>query len=450
MESERFLTKFDTYSGVELDISNDISNNSNNKYVYKAKHEFGTFDRRRSLLYNQHSSKIIYEDNISKYKLLNLRRNRIKPDNGNISRRKKINNIIIKSKSFNNYKKNNNTYFKHKRTYSDPVTIQDMNEIIIIMKNEQKNKLNGRLNLIKKISDKNIGFNTIPPKIRLNKLVSCKNSEKGPNISKINLIPRVKTSHNVIDIKHNVTYAEILKSARPLDLIGFKNSTMYSSSNINSHEETQDGIFTHTGIVVTRDILPDIKVLQKNKLYVWEPIIIHDISLLLKNYNQNGSRGIQIRDLEKLYDEMNESSEIALAKLVNNPWVTKMFKSCTGLKDQQTLIINNFSKIHKNCHILKNKNHNKILSKPKFKHYIAENHDKTLVATIGINDVLKSNTLLSSEMIGLIYKKINIIPKNIDIKIITAADLLGFDQSIIPPIIQNIIYFDKNGKREKY
>ena len=313
-----------------------------------------------------------------------------------------------------------NVILSDRMNYSDPIIINEKREILCRMKKEKYNKCRPchtkHINIIK-------GFNS-------KKIISP-----------------------IIKITKDSTYNSIFESANPLDLIAFKKPQSVISFD-NYNEENIDSIFTHIGIVVTKDILPDLK-LEPNKLYVWESTMKYNIPTISSDKcTTNGDVGIRVLDLEKICNNKTDLgySDIALGQLMYNPWITKDYANAS-INEQRLYIINKFKAMHKNCYNIYTLNKKSPREKSTKNIFYTNSKPKILntnitdsygvVMTIGLDNTNnKINTMFSSIMIGLLYKKIGILPKRININTLTAIDFFRLDQIGFPNIIKSILYLD--------
>jgi hypothetical protein len=296
---------------------------------------------------------------------------------------------------------------------------------MLTFKQNQILAFDARLNLINSIIKPTSSFNVVAKRTRA---VSCMQTK--PEIAYNNI--------SMIEYENNLLYDTILKIASPLDIIAFKVKNDGNSSKF--AEETPNNEFSHIGIIVTRDILPNIKALVPGKLYVWEPFVVYNIASHLINQG-----GIMIRDLEKLH---MKDFNLLYGQLSSNPWKIRTFDAKTTLKDQRLFIINKFKELHKTC----DKNP-KILSRShakkssiffhrnsyKNKHQL----DDGIVFSVGLPaDDGFGKVVFSSEMITTMYKKVGLLPKNVNPKTSTACDFFDGEHCFIIKKSWNI----KNGK----
>jgi len=123
--------------------------------------------------------------------------------------------------------------------------------------------------------------------------------------------------HVIIDKK----WEDLVKMIEPLDLVLFSGNDLVSSTIRRLQNKKLDvGNFSHVGVIVSSDILPNIKELQVGEWYVWESTS----SLRLPGFENEvpdifgkHKLGVQIRNLKKVIDIYN--GNIYIGKLKNNP-----------------------------------------------------------------------------------------------------------------------------------
>jgi hypothetical protein len=122
---------------------------------------------------------------------------------------------------------------------------------------------------------------------------------------------------NIID----VPWDEVRKFITPLDLVFFSGNDFVSSTICElQRQKLEIGLFSHVGIIVNSFVLPHVKELQPNELYVWESTS----SLRLPGFQNeapdvfgNHRIGVQIRNLKQVFESYNGG--LYIGKLKNNP-----------------------------------------------------------------------------------------------------------------------------------
>lgn len=104
-------------------------------------------------------------------------------------------------------------------------------------------------------------------------------------------------------------YSQLQPKIQPLDLILFQGADFVSQTLLRKELKTPNN-FSHVGLVVTSDILPDVKALIPGRLYVWESTIANSLP------------GLQIRDLEEVITAYTATPgvKVAWGHLQKNPW----------------------------------------------------------------------------------------------------------------------------------
>ena len=128
-----------------------------------------------------------------------------------------------------------------------------------------------------------------------------------------------------MDTNNLVDYHDVADKMKPLDLLLFRGSDPFSGFIRFIQNNMQlDDEFSHAGLIVTREVLPQLTQLRHGVKYVWEstcswagvsdgtPDII----------SGSGKLGVQIRDLESVVRGYlkGEGSKIAWFSLKNNPY----------------------------------------------------------------------------------------------------------------------------------
>lgn len=217
-------------------------------------------------------------------------------------------------------------------------------------------------------------------------------------------------------------YSEIKNRIKPLDLIMFKGVGIYSKFiQINSRLTTSNGDFSHVGIIVTREIL-DIPQMDPNKLYIWESV---SSGVRHKPLNIFGKSfiGTQIRDLEEVIKEYSkkESSKIAVCFLSRN-----RYPNIEYVKERMQYLY------------------------PKYNNRFYDINPCTLFSAVysccrGCSSKIEQFTpewLFCSELVGLIYRDMGIIPISVEPRYIIPVDFIGYDIDNMPKIVTDPEYIE--------
>ena len=180
-----------------------------------------------------------------------------------------------------------------------------------------------------------------------------------------------------------------------------------------------NGEWSHVGIIIKNDIIPDIK----NKIYIWHSSV--------------RSNGVQLYELEKYcqLDELN-ITEIGWCKLKNNPLHR-------NINDTDKSYNKRIAKIKKNINNFYN--HTK---KSKFNHFMPKlvfPFLKTISPNLypDINNFNIKKSYFCSEFVVTIYKIVNVVDKNIEPESIFPLTLIKYENKNGPifnkPVLLNFI-----------
>jgi len=196
----------------------------------------------------------------------------------------------------------------------------------------------------------------------------------------------------------------------PLDLILFRGSDVISRT-VEEAEQIGIGLsdYSHVGVIISGEMLPNIKELKKDVLYVWESTV-----------NKN-RYGVQIRELNTVTEKY--VGDIYLAKLITNPWNFEV-----SLRSE---IINKLIQFHE---IFGRRTYEFSLFNllatiiPKLR-WLRNEYDKisdffTSGVRIGMEEC-KKEWLFCSELVVLLYKNLGIYPPEIDERDIAPVDFTG-------------------------
>lgn len=137
---------------------------------------------------------------------------------------------------------------------------------------------------------------------------------------------------NQIQVAPGKPLSTLSNDMMPLDPILFRGTDLVSNT-ILMIEDASDSTdaeapFTHIGLLVNRDLLPNIKQLLPNRWYVWESTMSKSIGAVYQAgptdvESNQGRLGVQIRDLEDVLSSYAQTGQVAWAKLHDNPWRLK-------------------------------------------------------------------------------------------------------------------------------
>jgi hypothetical protein len=122
----------------------------------------------------------------------------------------------------------------------------------------------------------------------------------------------------VIPITNAVDYKTL--NIQPFDIIEFKGGDFVSTgirivSKASLGGRYQAGKFSHTGMIITKDVL-NIPLLEQGKLYIWESTISGKLGGDVDNIEGHAFLGVQIREFDKVIKSyLTPNTAAALLKL---------------------------------------------------------------------------------------------------------------------------------------
>jgi hypothetical protein len=122
--------------------------------------------------------------------------------------------------------------------------------------------------------------------------------------------------------EHGIKYKDIKHKIKPLDLLVFHGPEVISTSIMYLQKlKLDNGDWSHVGMVVNTDILPNIPNGKKDRLYILESALGGDINDGVPDTNGETKLGVQIRDLEDVIKNYYKlpNTLVGWCKLKNNP-----------------------------------------------------------------------------------------------------------------------------------
>lgn len=217
------------------------------------------------------------------------------------------------------------------------------------------------------------------------------------------------------------TYEEIKETLKPFDLVFFKGADFISNS-IRKLEKINDtrGEFSHVGMVINIDILPCIKNSRPGEWYIWESTMSDNPNRKLNDgvpdiETGKGYFGTQIRSLDAIVAaySTNPKTEIAFASLLHNPITQKLDES----NEIYAFRIQQLKKHIRDTY-------------EQFNHRIYDANLINLFSTIVpfcrcLRNCRRNESFFCSELVSIIYKKIEIFPWYLNEEDITPETLLS-------------------------
>ncbi len=224
----------------------------------------------------------------------------------------------------------------------------------------------------------------------------------------------------------------------PLDLVLFKGVDLVSDfiCKMEKLRHFDGDLFSHCGVVVTKDVMPFIPGLKSGKYYVWESTFSYSlISDEAKDVNGKSAFGVQIRDLDlvvKSYLAANDA-KIAICPLYKYPEITanliddlRQLHQYYGMKFYNINCCNIMATVIP-CLRLPRLIVNKVMAAG----------EKVLM----INGVNKVDWVFCSELVAAIYIKLGLLSADLDPENVTPIDFLHFtDEVSRMPLIRTCNY----------
>lgn len=208
----------------------------------------------------------------------------------------------------------------------------------------------------------------------------------------------------------------------PCDLLLFRGIDVISKTICKIEKfEMGDGDYSHVGIIVTRDVLPEVTELEPDRLYVLESTAtIHKFTDGVPDVRTKRRRiGVQIRDLElvvKIY--LKNGGKISWGKLIRNPYLYNKKDTCRkinelvkriGYKSYDFSIFDELAAAFS------------FLRPIRLKFEGFEYEGMKILSTLKITErksmeEIKERVLFCSDLVCLVYQTIGLIPIEIDSK----------------------------------
>lgn len=249
---------------------------------------------------------------------------------------------------------------------------------------------------------------------------------------------------NIREVKYN----RLKKRIMPLDVIFFSGNDFISKTiKFLQEKKLGNGSISHIGLIVNKDILPNVPNLEKDKLYIWESTSSVELPFYSEKaidvVSGQGKFGIQIRDLEQVIEHYLSKQDTAVywGKLRENPWRMKdnedikIYKKrrkktmwlmediydIYGTTRYDNSLLDLFASLFPSMRPVRN---SKLWLMKKFKSKKKKNKFK--------------GKLFCSEFVSMIYKTLNIIPEHINPSDVVPVDFLGYDQDGMPFLLSKL------------
>lgn len=221
-------------------------------------------------------------------------------------------------------------------------------------------------------------------------------------------------------------YKQLKDNLRPLDMIAFRGAGLISDVISQSQQVAQgSGKWTHVGLIVNTSIMPDILNSSKDKWYVWE-----STSLAQSADAETGEmlKGVQIRDLSVVIKEYAKyvDTEVCVFRLKDNPYIIRENELNESYQSRLELLRRKMTKLHGE--------------------YLGRPFDFTgsfpalckclrKYRDVFILNQIHDYAMFNSELVASIYKRIGLLPDNINVENVVPMDFFGFDKDREIPLL---------------
>lgn len=201
----------------------------------------------------------------------------------------------------------------------------------------------------------------------------------------------------------------------PLDLIFFKGVDPLSITiRIIEDIAFEEDSFSHVGLVVTRDLLPDVTELEHGKLYIFESTL----SVLCKDAETHRRKfGVQIRELESVIDAYKflPGAKVAHVKLTANPWQGNEYNRKFCIKTMKVI----HEKYGNNMYDINAFDLLATVTVPLRKYrlflnkFIVAGYSFLSTSSVITTQDIDEKMLFCSELVALVYQRLGILPKSV-------------------------------------
>jgi hypothetical protein len=228
----------------------------------------------------------------------------------------------------------------------------------------------------------------------------------------------------------SLNYSYARKLIDPCDLVLFRGIDVISKLICKIEKlETNDGDYSHVGVIVTKELLPNIEELEPDRLYVLESTVtIHKFTDGVPDVRTKKTReGVQIRDLElvvKMYTK--NGGKVAWGKLIKNPYLynkNDTVKKITNLVNKYGYRSYDFSIFDELSAAFT------FLRPIRLKFEGFEYEGMKILSTLKITERkdmedIKERVIFCSDLVCLVYQHIGLIPKSTDSKDVMPIDFI--------------------------
>jgi len=243
----------------------------------------------------------------------------------------------------------------------------------------------------------------------------------------------------------NITYDTIKHQIKPFDLIFFRGGDLISDliSVLETYELTH-GEFTHVGMVVTSDILPQYKDyhLEEGEIYLMEstfsyfPDLTHEMPDMITG---KGKFGVQIKKLKDLINVYiyNDKTKVAWCSLIDNP-----FDDLNKRLQLQNQFVTFFNHYYDRLYDMDPIDLLGVMF-PKIRTLRNKVDDMINKLWLKCHQLPQNSPALwqfCSELVANVYQTIGVIPQDIDTRNVLPMDFLGYDQDGLKALVNKPVY----------
>lgn len=276
----------------------------------------------------------------------------------------------------------------------------------------------------------------------------------------------IKESMQLVMNEANLaSYSDIKDKMRPFDLIAFRGGDVISDL-ISAMEYHQVGVgaFSHVGMIVTSDILPECHSdkktfkLQPGRLYLFESTFTYNIGGIGDGVPDvvtgKGKFGVQLRDLEEVIPRyiIDERTKVAWCHLRDNPFDEIPGEPAENIRLRRSILKKEFTEFFQQYEgRLYQLDIESLLAAmfPSLR-FIRNIRDKVFSALYEVlhecrlakKNIGPAGWQFCSELIANVYQTIGIISPTFNPEDVVPIDFFGCDKDSLPAVVEPPIYIE--------
>lgn len=229
-----------------------------------------------------------------------------------------------------------------------------------------------------------------------------------------------------------------IEDIKPLDCIFFKGTEFVSHAIVELEKITLGvGEWSHVGLVVNREILPNLKV-EDDDLYIWESTISSNCPLVTSDHtldveSEEPVFGVQLRKLKDVVkNSINSSVKIGWGKLKHNPLYPFPYESEEVANKRIELIKTILDRVHRN-------NYHRPYQKNVCRLFAAV---FTYFSCCRSSCCFGDDWMFCSQFVATVYESIGVISKYYDPELVLPQDLAtpNYSGEQLPHILDRVVY----------